>query len=50
MNNTAAPTLFDVPYKFDQSWMGCRRSEEEIIWLDKRPKIVFWFSLEDNLM
>jgi hypothetical protein len=29
MNDTAAPTLFDVPCKFDQWCMGCRRSEEE---------------------
>jgi hypothetical protein len=29
MNDTAAPTLFDVPCQFDQWCMGCRRSEEE---------------------
>jgi hypothetical protein len=31
MNDTAAPTLFDVPCQFDQWYMGCRRSEEEPI-------------------
>jgi hypothetical protein len=29
MNDTAAPALFDVTYKFDQRCIGCRRSEEE---------------------
>jgi hypothetical protein len=29
MNDNAAPSLFVVPYKFDQWCMGCRRPEEE---------------------
>ncbi len=29
MNDTAAPTLFDVRCQFDQWCMECRRSEEE---------------------
>ncbi len=49
MNDTAAPTLFDVPCKFDQWCMGCRRSEEEpyfVILLDFR--VVLQISCDES--
>jgi hypothetical protein len=34
ISDTAAPTLFDVFCKLGQSCMGCRRSEEEPLFLE----------------
>ncbi len=42
MNDTAAPSLFGVPYKFDQWCMGCRRSEEE-------PNNLLYFTFQKNI-